>query len=42
VLSRVGGLGALGVFISVPLSFSVLALWSRALFRRGDWKLKKV
>jgi putative MATE family efflux protein len=42
LLSRVVGLGAAGVFISVPVSFSVLALWSRVLFRRGDWKLKKV
>jgi Na+-driven multidrug efflux pump len=42
LLSRVVGLGAIGVFISVPVSFSVLALWSRRLFRRGDWKRKKV
>jgi Na+-driven multidrug efflux pump len=36
------GLGALGVFISVPVSFSVLALWSAVLFKRGKWKLQKV
>ncbi len=42
LLSRVLGLDALGVFISVPVSYSVLALWSRVLFRRGDWKQKKV
>lgn len=35
-------LGPLGVFISVPVSFSVLALWSLVLFRRGRWKQKKV
>ena len=35
-------MGALGVFISVPVSFSVLALWSAVLFKRGKWKLQKV
>lgn len=42
LLAHPAGLGALGVFISVPASFSVFAVWSRLLFRRGDWKLKKV
>lgn len=41
-LSRVPGLGALGVFIAVPASYVVLALWSRALFERGRWKQKQV
>lgn len=36
------GLGALGVFIAVPVSFSVLALWSAVLFKRGRWKQQKV
>ncbi len=36
------GLGPLGVFIAVPLSFSLLTVWSGVLFRRGAWKLKKV
>lgn len=36
------GLGPTGVFIAVPASFSVLALWSAILFRRGRWKLQKV
>ncbi|MES2691877.1 MAG: MATE family efflux transporter [Verrucomicrobiota bacterium] len=35
-------LGALGVFIAVPASFSVLALWSGMLFKRGKWKAQKV
>ncbi len=32
------GLGPMGVFIAVPISFSVLALWGLVLFRRGKWK----
>lgn len=36
------GLGPLGVYIAVPVSFTVLTLWSAALFRRGRWKLQKV
>jgi len=36
------GLGPTGVFIAVPVSFSVLALWSAVLFRRGKWKFKQV
>ena len=35
-------LGALGVFIAVPASFTVLALWSGVLFKRGAWKTQKV
>ncbi|MET0263759.1 MAG: MATE family efflux transporter [Rariglobus sp.] len=42
VLAVLGGLGPLGVYIAVPISFSVLALWSLVLFRQGKWKLKKV
>jgi putative MATE family efflux protein len=42
LLATPGGLGPTGVFIAVPVSFSVLALWSAVLFRRGKWKLKKV
>lgn len=37
-----GQLGALGVFIAVPASFTVLALWSGVLFKRGAWKTQKV
>lgn len=36
------GLGALGVYIAVPASFSAFALWSRVLFARGRWKTQKV
>lgn len=35
-------LGPVGVFVSVPISFSALTLWSAVLFRQGKWKLKKV
>lgn len=35
-------LGPVGVFIAVPTSFTVLALWSAVLFKRGKWKEKKV
>ncbi len=42
VLAHPLGLGPVGVFIAVPASFSVLALWSFVLFRRGKWKLQKV
>ena len=42
LLAEVAGLGAHGVFISVPVSFTVLALWSAVLFRRGKWKLQQV
>ena len=42
VLAHPAGLGPLGVFIAVPVSFSFFALWAAVLFRRGKWKLKKV
>jgi Na+-driven multidrug efflux pump len=35
-------LGPTGVFIALPVSFSVLALWSLALFRRGRWKEQRI
>lgn len=35
-------LGPLGVFVAVPASFSVLAVWSLMLFRRGGWKQQRV
>jgi putative MATE family efflux protein len=41
-LARPCGLGPTGVFIAVPISFSLLAVWSAVLFRRGKWKLKQV
>lgn len=42
LLAVPAGLGSLGVYIAVPISFSVLALWSAVLFRRGHWKEQKV
>lgn len=42
VLSGPAGLGPLGVYIAVPVSFTVLTLWSAVLFRRGKWKEQKV
>lgn len=42
ILADVVGLGAMGVFIAVPISFTVLTLWSGMLFKRGKWKLQKV
>lgn len=42
MLAKPLGLGPTGVFIAVPASFSVLALWSAVLFKRGKWKQQKV
>jgi putative MATE family efflux protein len=42
VLAHLLQVGATGVFIAVTVSFSVLALWSSLLFRRGGWKTKTV
>ncbi len=42
ILAKPMGLGPTGIFIAVPISFSVLALWSAALFKRGKWKEQKV
>ena len=42
LLAEPAGLGALGVYIAVPVSFSVLALWSAVLFKKGKWKENKV
>ncbi len=42
LLAKPLGLGPLGVFIAVPASFTVLALWSAVLFKRGKWKEQKV
>jgi putative MATE family efflux protein len=36
------GFGPTGVFVSVPLAYSALAIWGGWLFRRGRWKLQKV
>ncbi len=42
LLAKPCGLGPTGVFIAVPISFSILTIWSAVLFRRGAWKLKRV
>jgi putative MATE family efflux protein len=42
LLAKTFGLGPIGVFIAVPVSFTVLALWSAVLFKRGRWKQQKV
>jgi len=42
VLAQPLGLGPTGVFIAVPVSFTVLTLWSAVLFRRGRWKSQRV
>jgi Na+-driven multidrug efflux pump len=36
------GLGPQGVFWAITMAFSLLAVVSAILFRRGTWKLKKV
>ena len=42
VLARVLNFGPLGVFISIMIGYSTLALVSTVLFRRGGWKVRKV
>jgi Na+-driven multidrug efflux pump len=42
VLTRPGDLGPSGVFWAIAIAYSVLAIISVALFKRGRWKLKKV
>ncbi|MEO8256344.1 MAG: MATE family efflux transporter [Acidobacteriota bacterium] len=42
MLSRVWGFGPSGVFWSIAIAYSTMALVSAVLFRRGRWKLKVV
>jgi Na+-driven multidrug efflux pump len=42
VLADIVGLGPTGAFIAIPISFTVLTLWSYVLFKGGKWKLQKV
>jgi putative MATE family efflux protein len=42
VLARPLGFGPTGVFVSIMVAFSTLAVVSAAVFRRGRWKLKKI
>jgi putative MATE family efflux protein len=41
-LARAFGLGPTGVFVAIALAFSLIAVLSAVLFRRGAWKLKKL
>jgi Na+-driven multidrug efflux pump len=41
-LAYPAGLGPTGVFIAVSVAFSVLALTSAVLFRRGTWKTRRI
>ncbi|QQS39893.1 MAG: MATE family efflux transporter [Acidobacteriota bacterium] len=42
VLAFYGGYGPYGVFWAITIAFSMLAVASTVLFRRGKWKLKEV
>jgi Na+-driven multidrug efflux pump len=42
VLAIVAGLGPFGAFLAITLGYSSLALVSAVLFRRGQWKLRRV
>jgi putative MATE family efflux protein len=42
VLSHYSSLGAYGVFSALAIAFSILAVVSGVIFRRGKWKQKKV
>lgn len=41
-LAKTLGYGPIGAVISVPAAYSLLAVWSWFLFRRGKWKTQKV
>jgi Na+-driven multidrug efflux pump len=42
VLARPLGVGPQGVFLALALAFSLLAVLSVVIFRRGRWKTKRV
>jgi Na+-driven multidrug efflux pump len=42
VLAEPCGLGPTGVFIAVPVAFTLFTISSAVLFRRGRWKTKRV
>ncbi|WP_342377198.1 MATE family efflux transporter [Myxococcus stipitatus] len=42
VLSGPAGMGPSGVFLALSVAFSMVAIISAILFRRGAWKLRKV
>jgi Na+-driven multidrug efflux pump len=41
-LSKSLGFGPVGAFIAVPVAYSLLAIFSWLLFKRGRWKTQKV
>jgi Na+-driven multidrug efflux pump len=41
-LSHSMGWGPRGLFVAITIAWSIYAVISAALFRRGEWKLKKV
>ncbi|HYM34689.1 MAG TPA: MATE family efflux transporter, partial [Steroidobacteraceae bacterium] len=42
ILANKFAFGARGVFIAVPIAFTAMAVWSAILFKRGEWKMKKI
>ena len=42
LLAKVVGMGPSGVFVSITLAFSTLAVVSAVIFRRGRWKLRAI
>lgn len=42
VLAKSLGFGPVGAFIAVPVAYSLLAIFSWLLFKRGHWKTQKV
>jgi putative MATE family efflux protein len=42
VLSHAGGLGTTGVFVAMAVAYSMLAVVSAVLFRKGKWKTARV
>jgi putative MATE family efflux protein len=42
VLAEVMGFGPHGVFVAIPIAFSMFALLAVVMFRRGSWKMKVV
>jgi Na+-driven multidrug efflux pump len=42
ILSRQLGMGPFGVFVAMTIAFSILAVVSAVLFRRGGWKTRMV
>jgi Na+-driven multidrug efflux pump len=41
-LARIPSLGPTGVYIAVPVSFTLLTAWTWILFRRGAWKTQRI